>query len=191
MKKKFHLFGLTINNIFTLMNYIDLFIAVILIWFAYKGFTKGLIIELVSLIALGLGVYGGLKFSDIAADYITGNIETKYIPIVSFSITFIVIVVLVYIIGKLIEKIVHLVALKLINKLAGAIFGMLKITLILSVLITIIESYDQKLGFIPKETKENSLLYSPLLEFSNKLLPEIEKNNLFKEVNTNDDSQNQ
>jgi membrane protein required for colicin V production len=179
------------NNIFTVVNYIDLFISVVLIWFGYKGFSKGLIIELFSLIALGFGVYGGLKFSDTAAEYITGNIETKYIPIVSFTITFIIIVVSVFIIGKLIEKVINMVALKLANKLAGAVFGMLKVMLVLSVLITIIESYDQKLGFIPKQTKENSLLYTPLLEFSNKLLPEIEKNNLFKEVNTNDDTQNQ
>lgn len=179
------------SNIFTSVNYIDLFIAIILIWFGYKGYTKGLVIELVSLIALGFGVYGGLKFSDIAANYITGNIEDKYIPIVSFTITFIIIVIAVFLIGKLIEKVVHMVALKFINKLAGAVFGMLKVLLILSVLITIIESYDQKLGFIPKETKENSLFYAPLLDFSNKLLPEIEKNNLFKEVNNNDDDQNQ
>ena len=173
------------------MNYIDLFIAIVLIWFGYKGFSKGLIIELVSLIALGLGIYGGLKFSDTAADYITGNIETKYIPIVAFTITFAIIVVVVFVVGKLIEKVVKMVALNFINKLAGAVFGMLKVLLILSVLITIIESYDQKLGFIPKETKEKSLFYSPLLVFSNNLLPEIEKNNLFKEVNTMDDSQNQ
>lgn len=183
----------TNSNIFTLVNYIDVFITVVLIWFGYKGFSKGLVIELVSLVALGLGVYGGLKFSDTAANYITGNIETKYIPIVSFTITFVVIVVFVFVMGKLIEKIVNMVALKLANKIAGALFGMLKMTLIISVLITIIESYDQKLGFIPKETKENSLFYNPMLAISNKVLPEIEKNNLFKEENTNteDNSQNQ
>ena len=181
------------NNIFTSVNYIDLFIAVVLIWFGYKGFSKGLIIELVSLIALGFGVYGGLKFSDTAANYITGNIETKYIPIVSFTITFVVIVVTVFVMGKLIEKIINMVALKLVNKIAGAIFGMLKMIVLISVLITIIESYDKKIGFIPKETKENSLFYEPMLTISNKVLPEIEKNNLFKEENTNidDDSQNQ
>lgn len=179
------------SNIFTPVNYIDLFIAVVLVWFGYKGFTKGLVIELVSLIALGFGVYGGLKFSDTAAEYITGNIETKYIPIVSFTITFVIIVVAIFILGKLIEKVVKMVALNFINKLAGAIFGMLKVLVVFSVLITIIESYDQKLGFIPKETKENSLLYSPLLGFSNKLLPEIEKNNLFKEVSDSDEIQNQ
>lgn len=164
------------------MNYIDIFILIVLVWFAYKGFTKGLVIELVSLIALGLGVYGGLKFSDTAAEFISGNVDTEYIPLVSFTITFVVIVVVVFVIGKLIEKIINMVALKFINKLSGAVFGVLKMALIMSVLLTIIESYDQKLGFIPKETKETSLLYYPLLEVSNKILPEIEKNNLFKGV---------
>jgi membrane protein required for colicin V production len=175
------------------MNYIDIFIAIVLIWFAYKGFSKGLIIELVSLLALGLGVYGGLKFSDIAAGYISGNVDTEYIPIVSFTITFVIIVLVVFVIGKLIEKIINMVALKFINKLAGAFFGALKVALIMSVLLTIIESYDQKIGFIPKETKETSLFYYPLLEVSDKVLPEIEKNNLFKaakeEISTTEDEE--
>jgi len=84
---------------------------------------------------------------------------------------------------------VNLAALKLVNKSLGAAFGVLKTLLILSVLMVIIESYDKKLEFIPKETKSGSLLYFPLLDFSNKVLPEIEKNNLYKNLTSSSDQE--
>ncbi|MEN8928597.1 MAG: CvpA family protein [Flavobacteriales bacterium] len=164
------------------MNFIDLFIAGILIWFAYRGFRKGLIFELVSIVALALGVFGGLKFSDRTAEYLTTYVDSEYLNIASFTVTFLIILLLVFAAGKVIEKIINMVALRLINKLLGAFFGMIKIALALGVLITIVESYDKKIGFLPKEVKNESLFYKPLLNAASQILPEIEKNNLFQEL---------
>ena len=83
---------------------------------------------------------------------------------------------------RVVETTLNLIALKLINKLLGALFALVKIGLILSVFITIIESYDSKINFIPKESKEGSILYKPLLEIANIVLPEIEQNNLFQKL---------
>lgn len=165
-----------------MMNFIDLFIVAILVWFGYKGFRKGLVFELVSIIALALGVYGGLKFSDSTAEYLTKYVDSEYLKVASFTVTFLIILLLVFVAGKVIEKIINLVALKLVNKLLGAFFGVLKMALILGVLITIVESYDSKIGFLPKDVKKESMLYNPLLNSANQILPEIEKNNLFQQI---------
>lgn len=171
------------------MNFIDIFIAIILIWFGYKGFKKGLVFELVSIVALILGVYGGLKFSDTTAEYLDSYVDSEYLNVASFTVTFLVILLLVFAAGKVVEKIINMVALKMINKLLGAFFGVLKMVLVLGVVITIIESYDSKMNFIPKETKENSILYKPLLDVSGKILPEIEKNNLFQKIKSTSESE--
>jgi len=164
------------------MNYIDVFLVIVLLWFGYKGFKKGLVFELVSIAALILGVYGGLKFSDVTAGYLASYIDSEYLTIVSFTVTFLLILVLVFAAGKVVERIINMVALKMINKLLGALFAIVKIGLALGVMITIIESYDSKLNFIPKDVKSNSILYKPLLNGANKILPEIEKNNLFQNL---------
>lgn len=164
------------------MNFIDIFILAILAWFGYKGFRKGLVFELVSIVALLLGIYGGIKFSDTTAQFLSAYITSDYLEIISFTVTFLVILLLVFAAGKVVEKIISMVALKLVNKLLGAFFAVLKIGLALSVLLTIIESYDQKLGFISPEVKTESIVYVPLLNVANSVLPEIEKNNLFKEL---------
>jgi len=67
------------------MNYFDIIIIAPLLWGAYKGFKKGFIIEIASLIALFFGIYGGIKFSSISANYLGNlfNISVNLILILS------------------------------------------------------------------------------------------------------------
>ena len=166
------------------MNYIDVAVAVPLIWGAYKGFTKGLIIELASIIALILGGYVGMHFSDITSKYLNQiiTIEDSFMPIVSFSVTFIVVVLVVYLLAKILEKVINLVALKLINKISGSVFGIVKAAFIISLILILVESVDQRLELIPKETKENSLLYSPVKAIAPTIIPAVKNLNLLQEV---------
>ena len=110
------------------MNILDIILVIPMIWLAYRGFTKGLVIELTSLVALILGIWIALHFSYFSSDFLTEHFEInqKYLHIVAFIITFIVIIILVYLVGKLVERLINLIALGFINKLAGAVFGVLK-----------------------------------------------------------------
>ena len=144
------------------MNIIDIILIIPIIWFAYQGFKRGLIIELASLLALILGIYAALYFSNYAADFLANNLDLgpKYIPIISFIITFIVVVIIVYFIGKILEKLVNMVALGFLNKLAGGIFGILKAAIFISIIFLIINHFNDKL--ISQEKKDGSLLYGPV-----------------------------
>jgi len=164
------------------MSTIDIVILVPLIWAAYRGFKKGLIIEVSSIIALGLGVWGGIHFSDFVAEIITGKVESKYIPLVSFTATFVLIVAGVFVFGKILEQFINLIQLKLVNKAAGAGFGALKILLIISVLLVIINSYDEDLKLIPQEVKDESMLYHPLSNLSKTVVPALKDNKMFQHI---------
>lgn len=146
------------------MSYIDIALCIPVVWGLYKGFTKGLIIQLASLVALGLGIYGAITFSSVIAEYIKTNIEIgyNYVSIIAFAITFLIIVIGIHFLGKAIEKLLKMVALGFFNKLVGALFGGLKMTLILSALIFLVEMVNSTIPIIPAETKEKSLLYDPL-----------------------------
>ena len=162
------------------MNYIDIFLIVPLLWGAFKGFKKGLIIEVVSLAALGLGIWGGVYFSDYAVNLIIEKVDDKYIPITAFMLTFLAIVLVVYFLGRLLEKIIDIVQLKFINKLAGACFGLLKFGLIISILLFITNRYNQQFNFLPEDFSENSLIYEPLVELPNVLIPAIKNSKLYE-----------
>ena len=167
------------------MNYLDIIILVPIIWGGFVGFKKGLIIEVISLIALGLGIWGGINFSDYLADIISDKLDSQYVPIVSFILTFIIIVVVVYMLGRMLEKVINLVQLKIINKLAGIVFGISKVALIISVLFLIFNKFDKNINIISPEIKDSSLLYKPISDMSLMLIPTLENSKLFDKDSIN------
>ena len=144
------------------MNFLDIIFIIPIIWLAYHGFKRGFIIELASLLALILGIYAALYFSYYAENFLTNNLdmETEYVPIIAFIVTFVLVVIIVYFLGKILEKIINMVALGFLNKMAGGIFGILKAAVLISIVLLIINNFNDK--FISKEKKENSFLYAPI-----------------------------
>ncbi len=157
------------------MNFLDIIFIIPIIWLAYKGFKKGLIIELTSLVALVLGVYLAYYFSNYTADFLRDmfNVGEKYMSIISFTLTFIVVVISCYIVGKMLEKFVDIIMLGFLNKIVGSFFGILKAVFVLSIIIYIINSYDQNQNIISKKLRDNSILYNPISSVAEIILPKL------------------
>lgn len=153
------------------MNYFDIIVGIILILALIIGFKKGLIIELASLVALIIGLFGAIKFSDITAQYLSNYINSDHIGIIAFIGTFILIVVAVHLVAKLVDKLVSAIALGAINRILGALFSLLKYAFILSVLVAVVESFDPNSKVIPMEQKEKSMLYGPISSLAPSLFP--------------------
>ncbi|MDT0606487.1 CvpA family protein [Croceitalea rosinachiae] len=146
------------------MSFIDIVLGILLIWGLYKGLKNGLFVELASLIALIAGIFGSIHFSYIAGDYLSQNMNwnERYIKIASFLITFIAIVLIVHLAGKFLTKIADFAMLGLLNKIAGAIFGTLKVAVILGALLIFFERATSSFNFVNKETQTDSILYKPI-----------------------------
>lgn len=162
------------------MNYLDIILCIPLVWGLYKGFSKGLIVEAATFIAFGLGVWGGMKFSDYVANKITEWFDWKspYLPILSFAITFILIIATVFLVAKLVQRAVEGMALTAINKIGGAIVGALKYAMIMSVIIFVIDAVEQSYPFISFKSKEESLLYKPIGKIAPTLIPALNKSKM-------------
>jgi membrane protein required for colicin V production len=157
------------------MNWIDLVIVVILILSMVSGFTNGLIREVASLAALILGIWGAIKFSTFTAaklyDYF--DMSGKYVGIISFVITFGIIVVLIHFVGIIAEKLADAVALGFVNRLLGIVFGLFKTILILSVFFVILNAIDARKPFLPKATIEGSKFFNPISDIAPAIFPII------------------
>ncbi len=155
------------------MNYFDFIFIVPLLWGAYKGFSKGFIIEIASLIALGLGVFGGLKFSYLSAEYLSQlfDISPKLMPLISFSLTFILIVMVVFLLAKLLQGILKKAALGTLNRLIGLLFGVLKFAFILSVFLNLLNVFNNEVEVLTPDKKEASFLYKPIENFAPLVIP--------------------
>lgn len=148
------------------MSFLDIVIGLLLIWGLWKGLKNGLFIELASIVALIAGIFGAIHFSYIAGDYLSQNMQwnERYISLTSFIITFIIIVLAIHFAGKLLTKIADFAMLGLVNKIAGALFGALKVAVILGAILVFFERVNSSVGLVKNKTMENSILYEPVKE---------------------------
>ncbi|HKK39036.1 MAG TPA: CvpA family protein [Cryomorphaceae bacterium] len=158
---------------------LDICILLPVLWGMFKGFKRGLIIELCTLMALVLGVYGAATFGEMGSDYLreTFNTDPRVSGVLGFALLFIIIVILVFIFGKVLEGVIKLVALGLINKLFGLLFGGLKFLLIVSGLLYLINGFPLTEDLIPAKEKADSYLYEPASEILPSIYPTLAKTN--------------
>jgi membrane protein required for colicin V production len=157
------------------MNYIDIILALLLLFAALNGFKNGFISELASLAALVLGVWGGIEFSYITTDFLINRlgIETNHLNLVSFLVTFGVIVILVHLVANSLTKLIEVAMLGWANKITGLVFGFLKSAFILSILLLIFNKIDDDVQILSPQTKSESRLYEPIRKFAPSVFPFI------------------
>jgi len=148
------------------MNFLDIVLGILLLWGLYKGLKNGLFVEIASIIALIAGLYGAIHFSYICGDYLSENMEwnERYINLTAFIITFVIIVLAIHLAGKFLTKIADFAMLGLLNKIAGGVFGLLKVAVIIGALLIFVERLNANLKFINEETQQESVLYEPVKE---------------------------
>jgi membrane protein required for colicin V production len=164
------------------MNYIDILILIVIALGMIGGFINGLVKEVASFAALILGIWGAIRFSSLTAgklyDYF--DMSGKYIGVVSFIITFVIIVVIIHFIGLLVDKLVSAVALGFINRLLGIAFGFFKSILIMSVIFVVLNAIDTRRPFLPREKIEQSMLYNPISDIAPALFPIIGEGGVYQ-----------
>lgn len=165
----------------SIMNYLDIILLLPLIIGAWRGFKKGFIIEIFTLLALLVGLYAGIHFSDFLSallrDYL--GMTSDYVPIIAFTVIFLGVGAMVYFAGKLLERAITAVALTPLNKFAGLTFGIIKMLFFTSAALVILESYDEKNKFLPEDLKSKSLLYHPVKNVSLTTIPALRHSDLF------------
>lgn len=163
------------------MSIVDILILIPLGYAAWKGFQHGIIIEIFTLLALLVGIYAGIHFSDVTANWMKNSLgwDSEYLPVIAFTITFLGIGAMVYFAGKMIEQFVKVTNLTPINKAFGIVFAVLKMTYFVSVFLVLLESYDEKGDFLPPSMKGKSLLYNPILKVSTTTIPALKESTLF------------
>lgn len=172
------------------MNTIDLVFAILLLWAAYRGYTKGFIVQLATLAALLLGILGAVMFSDFTSGLIIKKFDVPgtWLPIISFAITFLAIVVAVHFLAKALNKLIDAIALGIVNRLLGVLFSVLKVAFIISIILVLINKADNKYNFIPDNTKEKSLLYKPLSNLAPMIFPYLNFEKIKEKFETETDN---
>jgi len=137
---------------------LDIIFAVLIVFAVLKGYQRGLIIGLFSLVAVIIGLAAAMKLSVVIADYLGNavNISDKWMPVVSFAVVFLLVILLIRLGAKLIEKTVEMAMMGWLNKIGGIIlFAAIYIT-VFSVLVF----YAEQLKLLQQDTIDKSVAYS-------------------------------
>lgn len=137
---------------------LDLVFAVLIILAIIKGYQRGLIVGIFSLIAIIIGLAAAIKLSTVVADYIgkAVKISDQWLPLISFAIVFFVVVLLVRLGANAIQKAAETVMLGWANRLGGIILYIAIYITIFSVVLF----YAEQIKLIQPAAKEKSVSYS-------------------------------
>ncbi len=166
------------------MAIIDIVLVVLLALSAIQGYRKGFIHSITSLLALILGIYLAFYFSDVTADFIREilGLGGKYLNMIAFVLTLVLVVVVVSAIGKIIEKVMETIMLGFLNSLAGAVFGLLKGVLVLSLFMMLLGYLKVEDKLISKEKQQAARFYEGVKEFAPFVLQKFKLDQKLKDL---------
>ena len=158
------------------MNYLDVIIAIPLLYGAWKGYQRGLVFEIAMILGLLLGIYIAFKFlnffEQIVSKYISGS--GNFLPYLTFILVFISVMALMIMLAKMLEAILKITALNVFNKIGGALIGVIKFALVISFMLSLLKPVDLRLGLISQQAKNESKFYKRVLNISNYLFPALQ-----------------
>ncbi|MDE3211978.1 MAG: CvpA family protein [Bacteroidota bacterium] len=152
---------------------IDILFVVVVIIAIFKGLRKGFVIGLFSLLSFLIGIAAAIKLSAFVSHQLSGTIHKseKWLPLISFLLVFIVVILAVGFGARLIKKIIDLAMLGWLDRLAGAVLYLAIYILIFSVLLF----YCEKLALIRPETIAASHSYNFVQPFGPKVINSLGK----------------
>ena len=137
---------------------IDIIFAVLVVIAIIQGFRRGFIIAIFSFIAIFIGLAAAIKLSAVVADHLAHStkISGKWLPILSFAVVFLIVILLVRLGAKLLQKTAEAFTLGWLNRLGGIIFYIAIYVTIYSILLF----YATEMKIIQSKTIDASVTYS-------------------------------
>ena len=159
------------------MNWLD----ITLLCLAGIGFVKGLfdgvIKQVVSLIALLVGIFFCTKAALWLRGYILalGWFPEQGVTVLSYVAGFLLIVGVILLAGEILTRVVGATPLSVLNHLVGGVLGLCFMMAFVSLLLNSMEMIDKGSVLIPRQAKVESLFYNSVKE----IIPTIYFQNLF------------
>jgi len=137
---------------------LDLVLVVIMIVAIIKGYQRGLIVGVFSLVGIIIGLAAAIKLSAVVAGYIGKaiTISHTWLPIISFIVVFIIVVLLVRLGANMLQKTVEVALLGWVNRLGGILLYIAIYLIVYSVILF----YAEQVNLVKPDTIHNSVTYT-------------------------------
>jgi uncharacterized membrane protein required for colicin V production len=137
------------------MNYIDIIVLVMIVFYALVGFWKGFIPQLFQFVGIFCAFYFNTPVSKFISGVISEEPEGVILMLVQVAAFFLIFAVF-YITGKILSKTFDIILTSIPNRIAGIIFGALNGFLVVCFLFLIVRSIGSGDEYLRKHVTPDS-----------------------------------
>lgn len=139
-------------------------IAIGLVFGVYKGFVQ----EIISLLAVVVGVVGAGMFRDRLTPFISHffSLGEDIHQTIAYLLIFVGILVIALLIGKIIRSLLKSIKMGWLDSILGGGLGMLKVAIIVSIFLNIFDAFDSRFQVASSQKKQASIAYYPIMRLS-------------------------
>lgn len=142
------------------MNTLDLLMLIPLAWGLFNGYRKGLLVEIVAVIAFVVAMIVGFKFLgfgiELLSPYISRELARKILPFLGFSVIFFPTIYMINQMGFAIRRSMKYSVLGTFDSVAGAAVGLFTWVFGISVILWLLSYMGVK---IPPRHTDTAFLY--------------------------------
>lgn len=142
------------------MNGLDIFFLLVLIAGAWKGWTSGLLKEILGLVGVFVGLYVAHLLYEQVGYHLAPHIGTSpgIANILAFILIWMGVPILLGLLGSFLTKVLEWAGLDGLNHLGGALVSILKYGLLLGALCNVLAITH----LVSEESQQRSILFQPL-----------------------------
>lgn len=163
------------------MNTLDIILIICLSAALIEGLVRGFTEQIIALVSIIAGTWAAFKFSQLVCSMLQPylQISEKVLYVIVFVLMIVVVILLLRLLGKVIKASIKFVMLGWLDRLLGAVFALLKASLIIGIIIILFNTINSSFHIVSESVMENSAIYGPMKRFAYGVFPYF-KELLFK-----------
>jgi membrane protein required for colicin V production len=150
------------------LKIVDIVLILLLLFGAYRGYQKGLLLEILTFFALIIAIISAFNLLHAGVKFLSNYFESsKILPYISFILIFLLVFIGIFFLSKALKKIVDYTLLGRFDKYAGALLGACEIAFGISMILWL--SHNAHID-MPRSYTNGTFLYPNLVAFAPKLV---------------------
>jgi membrane protein required for colicin V production len=158
------------------MVWLDVLIALVVLFEIWNGWRNGLVSQIGSILGILLGYAVASITNETMSSFLLPVTHDSILAskVLAFLLTFLAVFALILILSKIFEGFLKVFALDWVNRIAGAFFCLLRGLLLMSIVLSLVQSLDKKGRLLHSQTVEKSILYHPVRGFAPAIFPSMQ-----------------
>ncbi|SDN08902.1 CvpA family protein [Siphonobacter aquaeclarae] len=157
------------------MNFLDLFLLLPLAYGAYTGFQRGVLVEIIAVVAFVVSIILGFKLLNEAiafiSPYVSETIARKFLPYIGFSGVFVLVIFTINRFGWLLRKSIRYTLMGSFDSMAGAVVGLFTYAFGVSLFLWLLSALH--VGYPDKRQAAASMVYPVIRPLAPKVMDKV------------------